>query len=235
MGSQLTVRGIIGWLDISSMVKGGTPQMDQEKIGKFIASCRKETGLTQAALADKLNITDRAVSKWETGRSLPDVSIMLELCNLLNISVNELLTGEHISMDDYKEKAEANLLEMTKKIERIDRNWLRLERIMGCTVIPFDVLICISGAYEIESGNTLIGALMLVGALLVVLITCFLGLKIEHDAGYYECPNCGERYVPTMKAVVMAPHIGRNRKMKCPYCGEKGYHKKVVSKNRGVS
>ena len=88
MGSQLTVRGKIGWLDISSMVKEGAPQMDQEKIGKFIASCRKETGLTQAALADKLNITDRAVSKWETGRSLPDVSIMLELCNLLNISVN---------------------------------------------------------------------------------------------------------------------------------------------------
>lgn len=66
--------------------------MNQEKIGKFIASCRKECGFTQASLAEKLGITDRAVSKWETGKSIPDASIMLELCNLLEISVNELLT-----------------------------------------------------------------------------------------------------------------------------------------------
>ena len=87
--------------------------MDQVKIGKFISSCRKEAGLTQAALADRLGITDRAVSKWETGKSLPDASIMIELCKILNIDVNELLTGEHITMENYKDKAEENLLEMT--------------------------------------------------------------------------------------------------------------------------
>ena len=63
--------------------------MNQEKIGRFIASCRKECGYTQASLGEKLGITDRAVSKWETGKSMPDASIMLELCNLLKISVGK--------------------------------------------------------------------------------------------------------------------------------------------------
>ena len=84
--------------------------MNQEKIGKFIAACRKENGYTQASLAEKLGITDRAVSKWETGKSLPDASIMLELCELLKINVIELLTGEHIIMDNYKDVAEKNLV-----------------------------------------------------------------------------------------------------------------------------
>ena len=70
--------------------------MDQTKIGKFIAECRKKKKLTQMELAEKLNITDRAVSKWENGRAMPDSSIMLELCNLLGITVNELLSGEVI-------------------------------------------------------------------------------------------------------------------------------------------
>lgn len=204
--------------------------MDQEKIGKFIASCRKEAGFTQAALAEKLNITDRAVSKWETGKGLPDVSIMMELCDLLNISVNELLTGERISMKNYKDKAEENLLEMRRKIEKTDRNQLLLEVIIGIMVIPVMAALVLGGSYEMESGNNAIGILLFVAAMTYLVFTCVIGLKIEHDAGYYECPNCGERYVPTMKAVVMAPHIGRSRKMTCPDCGQRGYHKKVVSK-----
>ena len=88
--------------------------MDQVSIGKFISACRKEKGLTQAQLGEKLGVTDRAVSKWETGRSMPDSSIMLELCGLLDITVNELLTGERIQMEDYSKKAEENLIELKK-------------------------------------------------------------------------------------------------------------------------
>jgi len=87
-------------------VRKEVPDMDQVKIGKFIASCRKEQGMTQAVLADKLGISDRAVSKWETGKSMPDSSIMLELCGYLQINVNELLSGERISMENYDKKAE---------------------------------------------------------------------------------------------------------------------------------
>lgn len=101
--------------------------MDQEKIGRFIASCRKEAGLTQAGLAEKLGITDRAVSKWENGRSMPDVSIMLTLCSLLGINVNELLSGEHLEMENYKEKAEENLLQLQKAEEEGNRKMLSMD------------------------------------------------------------------------------------------------------------
>lgn len=91
--------------------------MNQADIGKFIAKCRKEKQLTQAQLAEKLNITDRAVSKWETGKSMPDSSIMLELCEILEITVNELLSGEKITMDDYNKKADENLIALKREDE----------------------------------------------------------------------------------------------------------------------
>ena len=91
--------------------------MDQIEIGKFIAKCRKEKKLTQVQLAEKLNITDRAVSKWETGKSMPDSSIMLELCEILGITVNELLSGEEIGMESYEKKADENLIALKRKEE----------------------------------------------------------------------------------------------------------------------
>ena len=95
--------------------------MDQVKIGKFISQCRKERNLTQAQVAGKLAITDRAVSKWENGRSLPDSSIMLELCEILGISVNELLSGERINMENYEQKVNENLVKMQKQYEAINK------------------------------------------------------------------------------------------------------------------
>ena len=86
--------------------------MDQAKIGKFIAACRKKGNLTQMQLAEKLGITDRAVSKWETGKALPDSSIMLELCDVLKITVNDLLCGEVVSMDNYNKERENNRLDI---------------------------------------------------------------------------------------------------------------------------
>lgn len=91
--------------------------MDQEVIGKFISSCRKAKNLTQMQLAEKLNITNRAASKWETGKSIPDASIMLDLCEILDISVTELLSGERIAMEDYQKKTDENLVEMKKENE----------------------------------------------------------------------------------------------------------------------
>lgn len=99
--------------------------MNQEAIGKFIATCRKERGFTQVQLAEKLNITNRAVSKWETGKSCPDASIMLELCKILEITVNELLSGESLSMVDYQKKAEENLVELQEKKTKVNSWWIR--------------------------------------------------------------------------------------------------------------
>ena len=91
--------------------------MDQVKIGRFIAERRKQAGLTQLQLADKLNITDRAVSKWERGKAMPDSSIMLELCDVLGISVNDLLCGEVVTVDNYNKEIENKLIEMVKEKE----------------------------------------------------------------------------------------------------------------------
>ncbi|MCM1542916.1 MAG: helix-turn-helix domain-containing protein [Blautia sp.] len=97
--------------------------MNQKKIGEFIAKCRREKDLTQAQLAEKLHITDRAVSKWETGKCMPDAAIMLELCGILGITVNELLSGEKVDMENvenmetYQKKAEENLIALKKKDE----------------------------------------------------------------------------------------------------------------------
>lgn len=93
--------------------------MNQEKIGKFIAELRKEKGLTQSQLAEHFDISNKAVSKWETGKSLPDASIMIDLCNLLGITVNDLLRGERIRMEDYKEKAEEKFVEMHAQKSKI--------------------------------------------------------------------------------------------------------------------
>ena len=94
--------------------------MNQIKIGKFIAECRKQKNLTQMQLAEKLGITDRAVSKWETGRAMPDSSIMLSLCGILNVTVNDLLSGEVISMENYNKESERNLLEAVKQKEGVE-------------------------------------------------------------------------------------------------------------------
>ena len=93
--------------------------MNQIDTGKFIANCRKEKGLTQAQLAEKLNITDRAISKWETGKCMPDSSIMLELCEILGITVNELLSGEKADMESYEKRADENLIALKKKMKII--------------------------------------------------------------------------------------------------------------------
>lgn len=108
---------------------------DQIKIGKFIASCRKEQAMTQAALAEKLGISDRAVSKWETGKSMPDSGIMLELCGLLKINVNELLSGERITMDDYKAKAEENMIGLQERQEKASKDFLRVECIWLAVIV----------------------------------------------------------------------------------------------------
>ena len=202
--------------------------MNQDKIGKFIAVCRKEQGFTQAAVAEKLGITNRAVSKWENGRSMPDAAIMQELCDLLKINLSELFNGERIAMENYKETSDALLLEMKKQEESLNKRILNLEKLFVLMTVAVSVVMILVGGYLTKDYRAVGIALSVFGAA-AVFAACFIGLKIEHDTGYYECPVCKKRYIPTMKAVVMAPHIGTSRKMKCPHCGNKSYHKKVLT------
>ncbi len=179
-------------------------------------------------LAEKLNITDRAVSKWENGRSLPDSSIMLELCRILGISVNDLLNGEVVAMDNYNEKSEEILLEMAGQKEKSDKWLLKMELFMGFSSIFVLLAMCILASFvQIEDWLRIV--LVVIG-MLPLAITCPMMLKIEQIAGYYECSKCGHRYVPTYKSVNLAMHMGRTRHMKCPKCGERSWQKKVLKK-----
>ncbi len=203
--------------------------MDQVKIGKFIADCRKKTNLTQMQLAEKLNITDRAISKWETGKSLPDSSIMLELCDILGISVNDLLCGEIVTMANYNKELENNLLEIIKQKEQADKRLLSIEVFIGITaIIVLFALIFVAAFIQME---TWLRISLIVFGFILFWAGCFYALRIEQVAGYYECEHCKHRYVPTYKAVNMAMHMGRTRYIRCPQCGKKSWQKKVLSKD----
>lgn len=202
--------------------------MDQIKIGKFIAECRKKKGLTQMQLAEKLNITDRAVSKWETGRAMPDTSIMLELCRILEISVNDLLTGEVVLMDNYNKNLEKNLIEMIKQKEEADKRLLSLEIFIGAIATVLLLAMVLIAAY-VQIENWLRVVLIVLG--IVPFMACMIyALRIEQIAGYYKCAKCGHKYIPTYFSVFFAMHMGRTRYMKCPECGKRSWQKKVISK-----
>ena len=204
--------------------------MDQVKIGRFIAERRKSNGFTQAQLAEKLNITDRAVSKWENGKSLPDSSIMLELCAELGITVNDLLSGEVITMENNKKETENRLIEMVREKEQKDKQMLALEWVIGilsCVVLFIPIIIGSYVPIEPEWKRIAIVASGFIPAFIGIVFT----MKIEQVAGYYECKNCGHKYVPTFKAITVSMHMGRTRYMKCPECGKKTWQKKVISKD----
>ncbi len=203
--------------------------MNQQKIGKFIAECRKKQNMTQMQLAEKLGITDRAVSKWETGRAMPDSSIMLQLCGELNITVNDLLSGEVITMNNYDENSKKLLLEMVKQKEEADKKLLSAEMVIGTlSVIILLSLTFIAAFLQMQEWLriTLIASGFVLGMAGVAY-----ALRLEQIAGYYECSRCHHRYVPTYKSVFFAMHINRTRYMKCPECGKRTWQEKVLSKD----
>lgn len=202
--------------------------MDQIKIGKFIAERRRENNLTQAQLAEMLNITDRAVSKWENGKSMPDSSIMLNLCDILKINVNDLLCGEVVTMENYNKELENNLLDMIKQKEQADKRLLTMEIVTGIIcVLPLIAVAIIDVTAQMKES---VAAIMAIASLIPLLIATPFMIKIEQTAGYYECAECGHRYVPHYKNVFWAMHFGRTRYMKCPECGKRSWNKKVISK-----
>ena len=202
--------------------------MDQIKIGRFIAECRKKAGLTQMQLAEKLGITDKAISKWERGMAMPDTSIMLKLCDILCISVNELLNGEKIDMEHNDQKNEQLLLDMAKELEKKNKTiWASMWVIMIVSVvgllggISVAALLIPEGVWQIVT---------ILGLCVVFLIPCFYALKLEISVGAYKCKNCGHEIVPTYKQALNAMHMGTTRYLKCPQCNQRSWCKKVLKK-----
>ena len=113
--------------------------MNQERIGKFIFDCRKKKGLTQEELAEKLGVTSKSISRWENGNTMPDYSLLKDLCSELDINVNELLSGEKIKESDYMIKAEDNFIELKKKVDTT----LKIVKIVTtvCSIVLIGVFI----------------------------------------------------------------------------------------------
>ena len=200
--------------------------MDQIKIGKFIQEKRKAKGLTQSDLAENLNITDRAISKWENGICLPDAGTMPLLCEILGISINDLFSGEKVDMKNNEKKLEENLLEMTKLKEQKDKELLTMEIVIGVlSSLVLFVLIFVASFVDMPNYVRII---LIVTGIIPFAIGISYAIRIEQVAGYYECKECHHKYVPKYSSVLFAMHVNRTRYMKCPKCGKKSWQKKVL-------
>lgn len=205
--------------------------MNQKEIGIFIAELRKEKKMTQQELANKLKITDRAISHWENGRSMPDAGIMLELCKVLDINVNELLSAKKIMEEKYNERAENNLLEMRKEIETQNKRILTLNKII--IILSVIVFITVGFAATFIEMSMLIRNIIFAVDLIMLIIVGFFTLNILQKTGYYECQECKHQYIPryTQMFFGMSGITNTNWHMKCPNCNKKSLHKKVLTKS----
>ncbi len=201
--------------------------MDQIKIGRFIADERKRKGYTQKQLSEKLGISDKTISKWERGNGFPEVSLLLPLCDELEITVNELLSGERVSEEDYRKKAEVNMVNLVREAQESKKKIILSAMVAALTIVAAVPLFLLSGILEME--NWLRVLLIAIGLVVIcggIVIACIL----DREAGAFECHDCNTRFVPDMKSYVMGAHTLTRRKLVCPHCGAHKYCKKVLTK-----
>ena len=201
--------------------------MDQIQIGKFIAEERKRKNYTQRELADILDISDKTISKWERGNGFPEVSLLLPLCNELEITVNELLSGERLQEVDYKKKAEENMVNLVKEAQESKKKIILSAVVAMLVVVAALPLFLLSGMLELE---VWVRALLIVIGFFIMVVGIIVACILDRDAGAFECPECKERFVPDMKAYVMGAHTIAKRKLRCPKCGAYKYCKHVLTK-----
>ncbi|MGM9549713.1 MAG: helix-turn-helix domain-containing protein [Faecousia sp.] len=191
--------------------------MNQIQIGRFISESRKVRNLTQRQLADALGISDKTVSKWECGKGLPEISLMLPLCAKLRITVNDLLSGERVSDIDYQKKAEENMMELMKENQE-NRKRMALSIICGViTIIAVCSLVVIAAYLELP---VIIRGALIVLAVGVAASGIGAAAVLEVKAGYYECPSCRTLFVPAMGDYVKGVHTLTRRRLTCPACGK---------------
>ena len=203
--------------------------MDQVKIGKFISDERKAKGYTQKQLSELLGISDKTISKWECGNGFPEVSLLLPLCNELEITVNELLTGERISQQNYKKKAEENMVNMIREKEE-NKQKILLTTIIGViSTITFVTLLLVVCFYTDVITLPIKIVLMMI-AISVFGIGLYVAMWGDRKIGYFKCRNCNELFTPTFMQYNMGMHILSTRYLKCPHCKTRTWCRKVMTK-----
>ena len=202
--------------------------MDQIKIGKFIAECRKKQNLTQAQLAEKLDITDRAISKWETGKAMPDSDIMLDLCDILGIKVNELLCGEMIEIEHKDEQLNELIFQMAKNEERYHKRLLHSAYVIIATSLT--ALICLMSLISLLIPECGFQDFLIIVSVILFIIPCMIALKFKAETGYYECKNCQHMFVPNYKGIALLMQTPTRRLLKCTKCGKWTWCKKLTKR-----
>ena len=203
--------------------------MDQVKIGKFISDERKAKGYTQKQLSELLEISDKTISKWECGNGFPEASLLLPLCNELEITVNELLTGERISQQNYKKKAEENMVNMIREKEE-NKQKILLTTIIGViSTITFVTLLLVVCFYT-DVITLPIKIVLMIIALSVFGVGLYVAMWGDRKIGYFKCRNCNELFTPTFMQYNMGIHLLSTRYLKCPHCKTKTWCKKVMTK-----
>ena len=201
--------------------------MDYKKIGQFITDLRKENNLTQAKLAEKIFVSEKTISKWENGKSVPDTESLPKLCEIFNISLNELLSGERI-VEKNPEQNEQLLLDMAKEIEFKNKTiWNSMWVIMGISISALLVGLLIS-VFIIPEGVWQLVTIL--GICVIFLLPCFYALKLEVSVGAYQCKNCGHKITPSYSTALWAMHRGTTRHLKCPNCKKRTWCKKILNK-----
>lgn len=191
--------------------------MDQIRIGKFIAESRKLRNLTQRQLADALSISDKTISKWECGKGLPEASLMLPLCEALDITVNDLLSGEKVFPTDYQKKAEGNMMNLMKENEENKKRMASSIIIGVITIIAICALIVIAAYIELP---TIIRIGLIIFSVVVAAAGIAAAVMLDVQAGYFECPHCKELFVPDVNDYVKSYHTFTKRRLTCPKCGK---------------
>lgn len=199
--------------------------MNQVRIGKFISKCRKKKGITQNELAELLGITNRAVSKWETGICMPDAGTIPELCQILDISISDLFSGEK-SMENNKD-SEKFILKLVKEKAERDKQLLILEILIG--ILSTSVLVSFILLASFINVSVYVKFIIILCGIILFAVGIFYALLIERIAGYYECSKCHHKYIPTYKQILFSMHAFRTRYMKCPKCKCSSWSKKVIS------
>ncbi len=199
--------------------------MDQIKAGRFIAECRKKKNLTQAQLAEKLHITDRAISKWETGKAMPDSDIMLDLCTILGIDVNELLCGERIAKEQKDEQLNELIFQMAKNEERYHKRLLYSAYVI--IAISLAALVCLVSLISLLIPECGFQDFLIAVSVILFIVPCVIALKFKVETGYYECKNCQHRFVPNYKEIALLMQTPGRRLLKCTNCGNWTWCKKL--------
>lgn len=203
--------------------------MDQVKIGKFLSDERKAKGYTQKQLSELLGISDKTISKWECGNGFPEASLLLPLCNELEITVNELLTGERISQQNYKKKAEENMVNMIREKEENKQKLLLTTMIGVISTITFVTLLLVVCIYT-DVITLPIKMVLMVIAISVFGVGLYVAMWGDRKIGYFKCRNCNELFTPTFMQYNMGMHLLSTRYLKCPHCKTRTWCKKVMTK-----